>query len=718
MTSKNLFWASSLENQKRRVWVWIVAFLMQLLSYVGVLTVYLSRIKYWYGEGTYGNFEEFQKALVQAAQDALGFQGSLFLVVAILAVIIGHQGFAYLNDRRKVDMYHSVPVSKKRRFFVIYVNGIIIYMAATLFGLVIGTIVAAKQGAVTGSVLAVIGIAFVWNLIYFLVTYHTMILAVMLTGNNFVALCAFGVLSVYEYMLYSCIAAFKYNFFERASNYYIPFRTKLSVLDDYINHTYELKVMSKPQEMAQAALPYIGKWIILAMVLFIAAYICYNKRMSESAGKAIAFSKIRPVIKILVVVEASMIVGGIVRDAAYENDMLMLTGMIVSAVICCAVMEVIYEFDLKSILHHWISGGVAVLCVLAVFCIFKFDLLGYDRYIPDADQVESILFDPNVDYRNYWNEESEYIPKEEYLMDHLHITAVEDVLTLAGKDQKESYESMNDPRRVQVVYHLKSGRDVERAFWVDFDNPANEELLNHIIGSKEYREGMYQITQDDAFYHNAQTITYNNGCVSTALPLEDAETLREAYLKDLEQMDFSLLRKNFVCGTINFDFRNYMSIEYPVYDTYTNVISYLKEQGAYYPVWLDAEDIASITVMNYHNEIYENEEVESAAEASYNLYRGVATAAKVYNVYGEYEDLTVQETFYEKEQIDEILKHIYPCYLPDNWNSAQAFDSNYSVEVEFKKDSDYPYDRTQYYFNYNIFAGQVPEFVAEATALK
>lgn len=716
MTSKNSFWANSLENQKRRIWVWIVAFLMWLLNYVGVLTVYLSRIKYWYGEGAYRNLEEFQKAFVQAAQDALGFQESLFITVAISAVIIGHQGFAYLNDRRKVDMYHSVPVSKKRRFFVIYVNGIIIYLTAALFSLVIGTVVAAKQGAVTGSVLAVIGIAFVWNLIWFLVIYHTMILAVMLTGNNFVALCAFAVLSVYEYVLYSCIRTFKYNFFERVNDYYVPFGTKLSVLDDYTSHTYELKSMSKPQEMAQAALPYLGKWVILALVLFIAAYVCYNKRMSEAAGKAIAFRKIKPVIKILVVVEVSMIVGGIVRDAAYENDMLMLTGMIVGAVICCAVMEVIYEFDLKCILHHWISSCAAVLCVLAVFCIFKFDLLGYDSYVPDADQVESVLFEPNADYGNYWNEELEYVSRNSYLMEHMHITAVEDVLTLARKDQQESYESMNDPRRVEVVYHLKSGRDVERAFWVDFDNPANEELLNHIIGSKEYREGMYQIVQDDAFCDKVKTITYSNGCVSNALPLEDAETLREAYLKDLEQMDFSLLRKNFACGTITFGTPNYMSIEYPVYDTYSNVISYLKERGVYYPVWLDAENIASIRVTNYHNEMYANEEGEFADPASYNLYSG--TMATAVDVYGAYEDLTVQETFYEKEQIEEIIKHIYPCYLSSNWNDVQAFDSNYIVNVEFKKDSDYPYDRTQYYFNYSIFAGQVPEFVAEATALE
>lgn len=712
MISRNSFWASCLENHKRRIWVWIVAFMMQLLIYVGVLTVYLSRIRFWYEDGAYRTNEEFRKAMAQAAQDALGFQPVLFISVMVLAVIIGKQGFSYLNDRRKVDMYHSVPVSKTRRFFAIYLNGIVIYLTATLFGLLVGTVVAAAQGAITSSVLAVIGLAFVWNLTFFLVVYHTMILAVMLTGNSFVALCVFGILAVYEPMLYECIVSFRYSFFERYSNYFIPFTPKCSAFADYFNHTESIKYMSTSQEMAGTAVPYIGKWFVLAVILFIAVYVCYHKRMSEAAGKAIAFAKLKPVIKILVVVEASMIVGSVVRDAAYENDVLMLIGMLLAGIICCAVLEVIYEFDLKCVLRHWVSSGVAVFAVLAVFCIFKFDLLGYDRYVPEADQVESVVFEPNVEYADYWDDTFEYISGNEYLMEHMYVTAVEDVVALAQKDQQEEQENMGDPRRVEVVYRLKSGRNVERGFWVDFDNPANEELLNHIIGSQEFKAGMYQIVDDAESYNKVQTITYSNGCVESILPLEDAGKLREAYLKDLEQMDFSMVRNNYPCGTLCFGFQNYMWSRCPVYDSYTNVLQYLKEQGAYYPTQLNAEDIASITVTNYHNEIYEDNYAD--VEEAYDAYRemAVGSATEVY------EDVSVVESFYDQEQIEEILQCIYPSAFQYDWHSYEEFDYNYDVCIEFKKDSDYPYNKTVYYFYYNMLADQVPEFVVEATALK
>ena len=66
MTSKSSFWVSCKENHKRRIWVWIVALLTQAMMYVGVLTVYLSRIRRWNSMAAYRTAEDFQNALYQA----------------------------------------------------------------------------------------------------------------------------------------------------------------------------------------------------------------------------------------------------------------------------------------------------------------------------------------------------------------------------------------------------------------------------------------------------------------------------------------------------------------------------------------------------------------------------------------------------------------------------------------------------------------------------
>lgn len=148
MTSKNSFWASSRENHKRRIWVWVVAVMSQMLVYSSMTMIYLSRIKNQYEMGAFRTVEAFRQAMYQAARDALAFSDNLWPVIVFLGAVIGMQGFSYLYDRRKVDMYHSVPVSKQKRFWVIYVNGIIIYLTGNLVGLTTGTVIAAAQAAI------------------------------------------------------------------------------------------------------------------------------------------------------------------------------------------------------------------------------------------------------------------------------------------------------------------------------------------------------------------------------------------------------------------------------------------------------------------------------------------------------------------------------------------------------------------------------------------
>ena len=41
-----------------------------------------------------------------------------------------------------MTVYHSVPVDKNRRFFVVYVNGIVIYLVTTLLNILISVIMA------------------------------------------------------------------------------------------------------------------------------------------------------------------------------------------------------------------------------------------------------------------------------------------------------------------------------------------------------------------------------------------------------------------------------------------------------------------------------------------------------------------------------------------------------------------------------------------------
>ncbi|MDE6847578.1 MAG: hypothetical protein K2J99_17660 [Lachnospiraceae bacterium] len=715
MTSKNSFWASSKENHKRRIWVWIITVLAQLMMYVGVLTVYLSRIRRWNVEGVYRTREEYQNALYQATKDALAFQDNLMPVLIVLAVIIGVQGFSYLYDRKKVDMYHSVPVDKNKRFAVVYINGMIIYLTAILASLLIGVIVAAVQGAVNGEVMAAIGLGFLWNLLFFMVVYHTVVLAVMLTGNRLITLCVTGMLIGYEPVLYDLLENMQYSFFETVSGFYVTHIPKLSVLYDYNINTWNLKQPEKVAVLAKVMLPYYGKWFILAVVLLIAAWLCYRKRPSEAAGKAVAFVRVEPFLKVFVAVPIGVCLGMWVHSAAYGNAVLTAVSMAGGGVIACAAIEVIYDFDIKSLFKHLVSSGAAIAAIIFIFLAFKMDLFGYDDYIPSADKLESIAV--SVDYYGqFWDKEYNYVGASEFSEEHMHLQDVEPVLILADKARQENVEDMTDARIINVLYRLSSGRRVGRRFYVDFDNPVNEALMNRIVGTKEFKEGTYQIMTDQDSFADVTAMTYSNGATNVALPAQDAQMLREAYVKDMEKFDFTLAINNRPCGRIHMNFPNWFGTDLDVYDSFENTIAYLQSKEAYYPVELNAEDIADMTITNYHMELYENGDHDGEVDPLV-FNSAVAAEASWVSGYADEGDTIVTETFTDEEDIAQIVPHIYPAYLSAAWNHSGELDDNYDIYITFKKDTTYPYDRSQYGVYYKFYTGQAPEFVEEATAL-
>lgn len=713
MTSKSSFLVSIKENNKRRIWVWVVSFLGQLVLYPGVLMVYLSRINFRNAEGSYKTPELYKIAIQEAATDALGFKPFCMLPIAALGILIAVQGFSYLYDRKKVDMYHSVPVPAKRRFAVIYVNGLLMYVIPTLFGILIAALMAATQGSLTGRGMAECGLAAVLNLLYFLVVYHTGILAVMLTGNVVITGFATVILLGIAYVAQEMLLVLRSNFFDTASAFFKGSSSAGSVIVEYDSKIYLLKVTALLPDIVKMILPIYGKWFALALLFGALAYLAYRKRPAEAAGKAMAFSGLKSVVKVIVSVVAGLIAGWIVYDATYYNVALTAIGMIGGAAFCGIAMEVIYEADIRGAFRHLVSTGIAAAIAAFIFCIFRFDLFGYDSYVPEAEEIESYVLDIGP-YQNYWewydeDESIQYVSDSQYMQENMFLTDTDAVCELARKSQETNVEDMKDVRSANVLYRLKSGKEVERLFWIDFADASNEELLNRIVGTQEYRDGVYLFANEyveTAFTEMEREwqVTYTNGAVQTQLPSSESGRLREMWLKDMEQFDFTLARNNRPCGKLLWELEDgYISMSVPVYDSFLNTLTVLDEYEAYYPVELRAEDILSLEITNWH---YQDQEAYFYEGGVYDS--RAAAASEVQHA--------VTKEFTDPEEIAQIIENVYPDGAISSlyWNEADSLENEYSIVITFKMDTDWPYKRG--YYNYRFLKDQVPEFVVERTA--
>lgn len=701
MTSKNSFLVNCIENNKRRIWVWVAVLLSQLALYPGMMTVYLSRIKHWNGENRYASAALYQKALNAAAADAVGFKTICLFPITILAALTAIQGFSYLHDRKKVDFYYSVPVSTKRRFFVIYGNGIAIYLFSYLTSVILALLFALTQGALTGAALIECGLAFLMNILYFLAVYHTAILAVMITGNLVVSTAATAGLLLAEYTMVQLFNQMKALFFKTYS--YGLFRqteAKFSVLIDYDRQIYPLKLQEDMGKNLQVLLPMFGRWLVVIIVTFLLAYLGYRKRPVEAAGKPVVFDRLKPLIKIFAALAVGFEVCSILYETSYQNALLAAAAMLGATVLCCMVIEVIYEYDVRAVIKHLFSTGLCAAVVLIIFGSFYFDLFGYDEYIPEKDQIESAAFYLYSGYQSYFEDEwadgevvRRIISPTNYIMEHMFLTDTEAIRELAELNQNADWEAMKDARPVDVLYRLRSGRLVCRYYMVDFADAENAELLDRIVGTKEYRDGFYQ-TDSSLLQSKDLEITYGSNALATQLPSGDGQRLLELWQRDMEKYDFTLARNSIPCGNLLFsDQKYYGAWEFPVYECFTETIAYLKEKNAYYPAALRAKDVACIEISAYHYMFTEYSDVAERAE----------------------EIRRVEKSFEDPAQIEQIIPNLYPSDLQSSFISRGDVEAaQYEITIAFRADSDYPYGKG--YYSYFFLDGQVPDFVARQMA--
>ena len=204
MTSKSSFLVSMKENSKRRLWVWIVSALAFMLAFPALTALTINGIargSKWVAE-SYGSTiaeEIIHERLVGSMFSMMGMNTGMLFLTSALAVISAIQGFSYLYSRKKIDFYMGMPVKRKKRFLVIWLNGILLYMIPYFAGLAISLLIAAGNGAVNQSVFVSAAAAMLANSLLYLGVYHMAILAVMLTGNIVITGFAFLTFCVYEW---------------------------------------------------------------------------------------------------------------------------------------------------------------------------------------------------------------------------------------------------------------------------------------------------------------------------------------------------------------------------------------------------------------------------------------------------------------------------------------------------------------------------------------
>ena len=709
MTLKNSFLTDAYENMKRRNWVFWLSFLMFLVYFPGYLVLSLNNIRSSYENAdTYG-MARMQQRIEETVESLFSLNAFMPVLIIGLAILIGMQGFVYLHNKRQVDFYHSQPVSRRRRFLVLWTNGMIVFVVTYLINMLLGMGVATVYDAMSLSVFTGAWKAFFLYFFLFLGIYHISILAVLLTGNTLVSLLAMVVLLGYELAIRAMAVVLSSSFFitygsGEEEKIFDTLLSPIVPLYKYIfmggrEYTYTQYVNEK--------FTYGGttlNLVILALLFGIIGYFLYEKRASESHGNSISFPKIKEGLRFALLLLIGIFGSYLIYYIAGESVALGLAGALFFVGLGHAVIQLIYEVDFKAIKKRWVTAVISLVTVIVVFLGFKYDITGYDYRIPKQSQVESVyvsLMGEGFGNNNrYIMLDGTEIYKGNYARKNMEITDLDTIYKLLENREKiklTTREFEGTYETIEVAFRLKNGKVKNRRLYLHYED--NLGLLDEIYHMDEYKLINNQVLEDN-FVEDYRIVSanYHNGLKETKLTGVDLKALVEAYAKDYENSSYTEVYYNVAIGKITLYGIGFQSEEYRnewdliIYDSYANTRAILQEAGVEMDKIFDDSYLDSI------------QKIEVSME-DWDMLNQAGTEAVIL-----WEDCHKMAIYNTKEAYAKILENAVPS--SNFWwnNNRVPRNDKYTVLIYTPN----PYNMNDYYTEEVFFqTGEIPQFIID-----
>lgn len=548
--------------------------------------------------------------------------------IAALAVLFALTGFGYIHSREKLDLYHSLPITRSRWFISGYLSGLLLFLVPYLICSGLTLAAGASRGIMSPELALRCAEAVAGGILAYLVIYSGCLLAVMLTGRTSIGLFVSFVIIVLPYIVLLLFSALQSAFFK---SYYTTGTPLTQNLADYLSPLGTFWALITQSSAGHLTFSLLASAVAMAALLTVISLFLYKIYPSEAAGSAIAFPVIAPVLKVIICIPVSVFAGLMLRTlmGITDNNLICLISLLASVVVC-AFIEFIYTADLRLLLRNWRSTLVSVAGVLVILCIFRFDLTGYDTYLPAEDRIEGISFYPDS-FSSYFsypdtNFPSEanlgyYVPDEEkdlvYALAQSGIANLENGITADDFYNGQESQIPEDSLPVIFRYRLSGGRTVLRQYAVEREEIS--ETLAHLMEDNEYRKDLFPVFHIDRDTVSAIELSDVYGqWEKLQLNKDQIDALLDAYEKDVMKISADTLINETPIGELTVDFPSSEGIGEPdvidprstyssagytmsvpmlyLYPEYENTLQLLEEYGHPVHTEINPADVASVSL--------------------------------------------------------------------------------------------------------------------------
>lgn len=527
-------------------------------------------------------FDEYVEVMKEAG---IYIAGTGFAGIAVFfSIIVAMIAFSYMHNKRSVDFFGSLPVSRRTMFFARFVAVILLTIVPVIF---FGTMGACLSGslATAGSIMKVVG-------------YIVLATIGNITIIGFISLCcgsAVDIIISYAAINIAfpiCVAVF--NFFPSSI---IPGMGE----DIWASSIYTLFCpVASVFTMAFGSGKVFGViwWIVLTLIVIAASYVLCKKRKAELAQNTYIFSAVEVVVKFIVCALAGLGLGWIMAFVGEVHQSIMAQyiyftmGLVIGIMVANILLHLVFHRGLVKFSKSLAQCGI-VLAVCGVYTIvIASGLFGYDIRMPEKTEIVGVSLISGDEQKFYVDNKNILIDikTDDETIDEiydLHKSIIEEndkkqkcwLYPLTGLSTSAEYMSSNySVTEATIIYELSDGTQFTRSYSygeisVEVNEKlftdvslTNEDLLNVI--PEEYTEYMYMNVWEDGT-HGYFDIEKNKVEILKAIKKDIAvcSTIGDSEAIGCIEVEYYDKKYNYQYATIYFD------------NSYVNTLKALKEAG-------------------------------------------------------------------------------------------------------------------------------------------
>lgn len=537
----------------------------------------------------------------------------LFIVPVFLAVMV----FRYMQNSKSMVTIHAMPYNRLDLYINNVISGLILLIVPILLNTALLSYLQlfSKEGIIFEQG---ISIKYLWISLLVSITLYTITVAVgMVTGSSiaqiiFTYIINFlpaGIIVILNYLLDGIIYGFS------------------GISEDAINNLGKISPIVQTLFLRNQGKvsDFLIPDIVLIIAVLVIGYFLYKYRNLEDAGEVISGKFIKPIFKYGVTV-CVMLVGALYVKGIFEVDKPDLIIYLLFALLGYVIAEMLLRKSFKILNSYKGFIGFIGVFAIVVACI-NFDLLGYENYVPKAEDIECFTFGSTWQLEAYrQGAKTEVLAGKEN---------IEKVVALNQEIVKNKNANINKSGTMGITYLLKNGKIVSRTYRLD--NKAYQEKVEEIMLSEEYKKSKVELfNRSIEEIDNIKVSNYVFSDHSVAVTTkEEIEQLVSAMKQDILNSNYNLAYTsyNYSYGYLNVDRSDflyevgimykeknskgeeYYSNETLYFDKNSvNVCNFIEKNASF--VVIKPEEIEWIDFYNEKNEIEktvkESAEIESA----------------------------------------------------------------------------------------------------------